>query len=160
MTTFFANVPIWVFPLFILLLALGLRASKEREVPAFLIYALPLLGILTFRNILALSAPTWIWLIAALAYAVGIYFGIAWQKNWLINRTARKVHVKGEWITLIAMMIIFAAGFVNGFLSAVAPDLTQSSGFVVGFAIATCLPSGQFLGRAVTTLRAPITLPS
>ncbi|MGB7318816.1 MAG: hypothetical protein WBC85_12695 [Planktotalea sp.] len=157
MTTFLSNVPFWVFPLFILLLVLGLRASKDRSVPTLLIYALPLLGILTMRNILALSPPLWVWAIAALGYGSGILLGMKWQRGWIIERGAKATRVKGEWITLTAMMVIFAAGFVNGFLSAVMPGLTQSALFAAAFAVITCLPSGQFLGRVITTLRTPVT---
>jgi hypothetical protein len=156
MTTFLSNVPIWVFPLFILLLILGLRASKDRKVPIALIAALPLLGILTLRNILALAPPNWIWLVAAAAYAIGIAAGMVWQRGWIVERSPRIVQVKGEWVTLTAMMIIFAAGFVNGFLSAVMPQLTQFALFATLFTVVTCLPAGQFLGRAITTLRTPI----
>ncbi len=156
MTNFISNVPIWVFPLFFLLLAIGLRATKNRGVPVFLIYALPLLGILTLRNILALSPPAWIWLVAALAYGAGLAFGMRLQRGLLVYRGARHIEVKGEWITLTAMMIIFVAGFANGALSALAPELTKSATFVAIFAAITCLPSGQFLGRAITTLKMPI----
>ena len=41
MTTFISNVPLWVVPLFIVLLILGLRASKARRVPIYVLYALP-----------------------------------------------------------------------------------------------------------------------
>ena len=154
MSTFFSNIPLWVFPLFALLLFLGLRASKTRRVPIALIYGLPLLGVLTLRNILVLDAPSWIWVIAALAYGIGIFFGMRWQRAWIIARHENMVELKGEWVTLTAMMLIFLSGFVNGFLSATMPELTQSAVFLVIFTSFTCAPAGQFLGRAITTLRA------
>ena len=157
MTTFISNVPLWVVPLFIVLLILGLRASKTRRVPIYVLYALPLLGILTLRNIAALSPPSWIWILAALFYLVGFFFGMSWQRKWLVARGVHFVRLKGEWITLMAMMIIFIAGFVKGFLSDVAPNVAHSIGFAAVFAAVTCLPAGQFLGRVITTLRAPIT---
>ena len=156
MIQFFANVPIWVFPLFILLLYLGLRARKDRSVPIFLVAALPLLGILTVRNIIALEPPIWVWWVAAISYAIGINAGVILQRNWIIARTARVVEIKGEWITLTAMMVIFTAGFVNGFLSATMPALTQTAIFLTLFTFLTCAMSGQFMGRAIATLRAPI----
>jgi hypothetical protein len=45
MSRFFTETPIWVWPLFILLLVLGLRARPERAVPVGLFYGLPFLGI-------------------------------------------------------------------------------------------------------------------
>ncbi|WP_439142342.1 hypothetical protein [Planktotalea sp.] len=153
MSTFFSSIPIWVFPLFLLLLILGLRASKTRRVPIAVIYALPLLGILTLNNIVSLEAPSWIWLMAALAYGIGIFFGMRWQKDWIISFQGRTVELQGEWITLSAMMLIFMAGFVNGFLTDTLPELTKSALFLVFFTAFTCAPAGQFLGRAITTLR-------
>lgn len=79
-----------------------------------------------------------------------------WQRSWIIERGAHRVQLKGEWITLSAMMIIFAAGFVNGFLSVVMPALATSALFAVIFIAATCLPAGQFLGRGITTMRTPV----
>ncbi len=154
MSNFFANVPIWVLPLLLLLLVLGLRASRTRKVPIAVIYALPLLGILTLRNIVLLDAPHWIWLWAAFAYGTGVFFGMRWQKRWIIARSGHMLDVKGEWVTLTAMMIIFIAGFVNGTLTATMPDLTKSTIFLLFFTLLTFAPAGQFLGRAITTLRA------
>lgn len=153
MLTFFSNVPLWVYPLFILLLVIGLRASKDRSVPIIVIAALPLLGIMTLRNIIILAPPEWVWSIAALTYAIGIIAGMRLQKNWVISRSSRMASVKGEWITLAAMMVIFAAGFVNGFLTVILPDIAQSSSFAALFTAITCLPPGLFMGRAITTLR-------
>jgi len=157
MVTFFTNVPIWVFPLFIALVILGLRARKDRRVPIALICLLPFLGILTLRNIVAMSPPNWLWIIAASGYAGGIALGIRLQSGWVIERHAQFATVKGEWVTLSAMMIVFVAGFLNGFLSATTPELAQTALFLTGFTAITCLASGQFLGRAIETLRTPVT---
>ena len=155
MLTFLSNVPIWVFPLFILLLVVGLRATKDRKVPVAVIYALPLLGILTIRNLTAMSPPTWIWAVALLAYVVGVAFGMKLQQKWIIKREGSFAHVKGEWLTLVAMMILFTAGFANGFLNATLPSATNSAAFMALFVVLTCLPAGHFLGRTITTLRFP-----
>lgn len=58
---------------------------------------------------------------------------------------------------MTAMMIVFIAGFVNGFLSATLPTVTQSGLFIAAFTAITCLASGQFLGRALKTLQTPVT---
>ncbi|MGH1577870.1 hypothetical protein [Planktotalea sp.] len=160
MSTFFANVPMWVYPLFVLLVILGLRASKDRTVPIILVLALPLLGILTLRNIVSLSPAAWVWLVAAAAYALGIGFGMVWQRGWILLKAKGSIQVKGEWITMLAMMVIFCAGFANGALSALLPEVSQSSMFAACFAVVTCVPAGQFLGRAITTLRAPLSSPA
>ncbi len=156
MSTFISNIPIWVLPLFIVLFIVGLRASKDRSVPILLIYLLPLLGLLTLRNINSLAPPIWLWAFAAVTYSSGIAIGMQLQHGWIVARNAQFAKVKGEWTTMTAMMIVFAAGFVNGFLSATMPALTQTAVFLTGFVAINCLASGQFLGRAFTTLRTPV----
>ncbi|MEP5154677.1 hypothetical protein [Planktotalea sp.] len=157
MSTFLTNVPVWVLPLFILLVSLGWRASKDRTVPLFLIYLLPLLGLITASNLYALAPKPVIWAIATLAYGIGVFMGMTLQRRWTLSRGARIVQVKGEWVTLTAMMIIFAAGFVNGTVSAIAPDITGTMLYLALFAGVACLPSGHFLGRAITIAQTPLT---
>lgn len=157
MSSFFAIVPIWVLPLFIFLLVLGLRARKNRSVPIAILYALPCLGLLSLNNLMALTPVLWAWGLAALGYAIGISLGMRWQRNWTLSRSSRSVNVKGEWVTMTAMMILFAAGFINGTLSALAPELTQTGLYIALFAVFTCIPAGQFLGRAVSIFRTPLT---
>ena len=159
MATFISNVPIWVLPLFIVLFIVGLRASKNRSVPILLIYLLPLLGLLTLPNITSLAPPIWLWTFAAVTYASGIAIGMRLQHGWIVARYAQFAQVKCEWATMTAMtamMIVFAAGFVNGFLGATMPALSQTAVFLTGFVAINCLASGQFLGRAITALRTPV----
>lgn len=157
--SFLANVPVWVFPLFILLVILGLRATKDRAVPVALICALPLLGILTLRNIIMLAPPFWIIAIAVLAYGVGAWAGMRLQHRWIVSRSGMRLQVRGEWVTLAAMMVLFLAGFALGTVQAIAPQIATSAPFAIAFCAITALASGQFLGRAVTGLRASQNLP-
>lgn len=154
MLTVISNIPLWVFPLVLLLFTLGLRASKDRRVPVFVIYLLPLLGMLSWRNITLLNPPATIWVIALAAYAAGFVFGQTWQQSRIIGREGRFIHLQGEWMTMAALMTLFFAGFTKGFLSAVLPDAATSTPFLAAFATITSLPAGMFLGRAVATLRA------
>jgi hypothetical protein len=63
------------------------------------------------------------------------------------------VRVKGEWVTLISVLMIFSANFAQGLFAAVKPDLLHNLVFVAVFAMVISLPSGLFLGRAVAVLR-------
>jgi len=138
------------------LFIVGLRASKNRSVPILLIYSLPLLGLLTLRNITSLAPPIWLWTFAAVTYASGIAIGMRLQHGWIVARYEQFAQVKGEWATITAMMIVFATGFVNRFLGATMPALTQTAVFLTGFVAINCLASSHFLGRAITTLRMPV----
>jgi len=62
MTQIFTGAPIWVWPFLVVLIIIGMRARRDRKASAFLIYAMPLLGILALRSTNALPAGSWIWL--------------------------------------------------------------------------------------------------
>ena len=55
MSAIITETPVWVWPLFLLLLAVGLRARHERFVPVGLFYGLPLLGLSALNAVLGLS---------------------------------------------------------------------------------------------------------
>jgi hypothetical protein len=73
MTQLITGAPVWVWPLCVVLVLVGLRARRERLAPAGLIYALPLLGLMAVRSVMALPAAGAIWLVFGLAYALGTW---------------------------------------------------------------------------------------
>lgn len=147
------NVPIWVWPLFVLLVVLGLRASRTRTVPKLVIYLMPLLGLLTLRSLLGFNLAVWAWGVAGVAYVAGLYLGMIFQKNHILEKGPKTVKIKGEWLTLTMMMILFLSGFVNGFLNDVAPQTVQSIGYVIGMTLLLSLTAGTFMGRSIMTWR-------
>lgn len=152
--TFVSNIPVWVLPLFLWLLFLGLRATRTRTVPIVLICALPLLGLLTVRNIASLAPPLWIVMLALAVYIFGAWLGMRAQRKWIIARHGMKLEVRGEWVTLAAMMVLFLAGFALGAATAIAPGIAANVVFAAAFCSVTALVSGQFLGRAIASFRA------
>lgn len=152
--TILANIPLWVWPLFVLLLVVGLRASKTRRAPLALILALPLLGVLSLRALSALPDPTTVWSLWPLGLLTGTLLGYRLQTRWLISRQGAWVHLRGEWLTLIVTMVIFWSNFATGMARAMAPALVASTPFQAGLALLLGLCAGTFLGRAIRTLRA------
>ena len=155
MSALFTSAPLWVWPLLAMLLALGLNAMRTRTTPAWPLYGLPLLGVLSLRSVSALEAANWVWGVFALAYALGAVFGLRFQARRILKKAGRKVLLKGEALTLPSVMVLFWANFALGVLSAVAPDVLASLGFQAGFASVLAGVSGSFLGRAAAILRAP-----
>ncbi|MGH1356370.1 MAG: hypothetical protein ACRBBS_14985 [Thalassovita sp.] len=151
--TILTNAPIWVWPVFLLLLMLGLRATRDRKAPLALILALPLLGVLSIRTLAGLPAPVWGWAVWGGALILGGVLGAKLQSRWLIEREGWTVTLRGEWLTLTTMMFIFWSNFATGMLQAVAPQILTAPGFVAGLACTLGLCSGSFLGRAIRTLR-------
>ena len=82
MSELITQTPIWVWPLFILLVVLGLRARRERLVPLAMFYALPLLGFSALNAVIGLAAGPSIWVIFAVAYGAGIYGGYLVQRSY------------------------------------------------------------------------------
>lgn len=152
--TILANIPLWVFPLFLLLLVVGLRAMQRRRVPVALIYLIPLLGLLGIRAIAALPADAWIWAVFAVFGIFGVRTGMALQKRWLIARIGNRVELEGEPLTLVLMMSVFAGNFVVGMVSEVAPDVLTMALFQFGFTALLSTVSGVFCGRALWVYRA------
>ncbi len=153
MSALITQTPIWVWPLFILLVVLGLRARHKRLVPIAMFYALPLLGFSALNAVYGLGAGPSIWVIFAAAYGAGIYGGYLVQRQWILGRDGHRVLLAGESLTLTMMMLVFGASFVGGFLEAVAPQTYSSLGFQVIFASVVALSSGSFAGRALRVWR-------
>jgi hypothetical protein len=151
--TLLTNAPLWVWPLFLLLLVVGLRATRTRRAPLVLILALPLLGVLSLRTLSGLPAPVWGWCVWAGALILGGLVGARLQSRWLIAREGRWVSLRGEWLTLSAMMLLFWSNFATGVLQAVAPSVLVAPGFVAGLAGILGVCAGSFLGRAIQTVR-------
>lgn len=148
--------PLWVWPLLVVLVFVGVRARRERSVPAGMIYALPLLGGMTLRTVLALPAGGWIWGIFALAYAAGAYGGYVLQRAWILGNDGGRVRLGGEALTLTAVMVIFWASFAGGVLRAVAPGAYGSAVFMAVFAALLAACGGSFAGRALRVWRARV----
>lgn len=147
-----SNVPPWVWPLFVLLLAVGLRATKTRRAPLALILALPLLGVLSLRALAALPDPTTVWSLWPLGLLIGSLLGYRMQTRWLISRQGAWVHLRGEWLTLIVTMVIFWSNFATGMARVLAPALIGSLPFQAALALLLGMCTGIFLGRAARTL--------
>ncbi|UYV36544.1 hypothetical protein N4R57_16275 [Rhodobacteraceae bacterium D3-12] len=60
--------------------------------------------------------------------------------------------MRGETLTLLTILTVFAANFVVGTVQAVAPDVAGGLGFRVGFAVIEGGVSGVFLGRTLAII--------
>ena len=148
-----SGAPIWVWPLLLVLILVGIRASRDRTAPVYIYYGLPLLAIMSLNTIMGQPNPTIAWICFGLGYLLGCATAFSMQSNWLIERNDTRLSLKGEWVTLITMMVIFWSNFVNGMLLDVAPNLQTIPVFTAAFTLVIGLASGTFLGRALYILR-------
>lgn len=145
----FTNAPLWVWPLLALLIVVGLNAMRTRQTLALAIYGLPLLGILPLRTVAGLEAAPWVWAVFAGAYALGAVIGFRFQAPRVLAKQSGRVRLRGEALTLVAVLVIFLANFLRGVLDAVAPQALESAGFAAALAGVLALVAGSFLGRAL-----------
>lgn len=153
MTTLITGAPLWVWPLFVVLLLAGLRARHTREVRVVLIYALPLLGLLALRSVSAVGGGVWVWAVFAIAYGAGALAGHQMQKHWTLARAGRKVRLAGETVTLLVMMVLFWVNFAVGVLQATAPAVVTRPEFLAALCILLGGCAGTFAGRALRIWR-------
>lgn len=147
--------PIWVWPLLVLLVVLGWRASRRREVPVAVIFALPLMGLLSLRAVHGLEAGALAWGLFIAAYGAGGWSGAVVQRGWIIAKGNGRVTLKGEWLTMVQVVTIFAMNFAAEATRAIAPDIEAGPVFPAVFAAVAGAVAGLFAGRAVAVLLAP-----
>jgi len=146
--------PIWVWPLLALLIFFGYQASKDRRVPIVIICLLPLLGIISLRSIGSLPNPVFAWTSYGIGYALGSAFGYVKQASWIIAREDKMITLKGEWITMLTMMVVFWMNFASGVTKEISPQTFASDEFTVISTLVAGIVGGIFLGRAIRVVRA------
>lgn len=150
---FFTQAPLWVWPLLVGLVFVGLRAMGERRVPIWMVFALPGLVVLALRTVAGLQPGPLGWTVFAVAWAVSAAGGYRIARRWVIAREGARLHLRGEGLTMVALMVIFWANFVAGVLQAIAPETLHSAIGIGVFAGLLAAASGQFAGRALFAAR-------
>ncbi|WGW03879.1 hypothetical protein [Tropicibacter oceani] len=154
MSSILSTIPLWVFPLLLGLIVLGLRALGDRSSPVLVIYALPLLGLLSLNTASRLG---WAAVLAlALAWVVGAGLGHAAQPKWTVSRSARRVVLRGEAVTMVTILTLFVVNFAVGMTQGIAPDLAGGILFAAGYGSIAGLLSGSLAGRALSVWRTPL----
>lgn len=153
MLQFITGAPVWVWPLFALLVYLGIHSSKERNSSVKSAYFLPLLGLTTINGIIALPNQSLSWSAFLLFYAAFGFATYRLQERWIVSRDGSRVTLAGEWFTFGVLMTQFVTNYADGVTKAVNPDLYTSPTFSVIFASVIGAASGTFLGRALRIIR-------
>lgn len=153
MLAFFAAIPVWVLPLALLLGYLGHRARKDRTSSVKVLCALPFLGLASIGTAFELGLVALITL--AIGRILGTGLGLKLQPRWTIARDATHVRLRGEGVTFVKIISLFALNFLGAALIGIVPDLTQSFPLAVAYGLSTGLLSGVFAGRALYVLRLP-----
>lgn len=146
-------IPLWVVPLAFGLLWLGLRATRDRHVRPLLIYALPMLGLLSLSRALGLGRADLALVALGLALVAGAVAGHALQARWTLGHGGGRVHLRGEWLTLVTLLGLFGLNFAAGMVQGMAPGLAAGAGFALAFGAVAGALSGLLVGRAIKVAR-------
>lgn len=149
------KIPIFVWPLFVVLLLGGLRARKTGTVPLAILLLIPSLFFVwslfsffgKYGNDLV-SILLWI-----LCLGVGFLLGfLHMQKLELrFDKKKRKVEMPGSWIPLMLSMSIFTSKFSIGMMGSMLPHLSGSILFL-GLELFSTIILGVFAGRGIGCL--------
>lgn len=156
-TAILSAIPLWVFPLLFGLIWLGTRAARDRTVSPWLVYTLPLLGLLSLFRALGLTEADIALIALFLSYLAGTRLGYWIQPRWIVARSAGRVHLRGEWVTMTTILGLFTLNFATGMSQGMASALADGTGFAVGFGTLAGLMSGSLLGRALRVAHWPVT---
>jgi hypothetical protein len=155
MLNIITEIPIWVWPLFFILLLGGLKARKTSTVPLTMLLLIPSVfftwGLFSFYGTHAchlISILLWL-LSLALGFCVGF---IHMQKLDLrFDKQQKKVQLPGSWIPLILSMAIFTTKFTLGMLTAMHPNLIGSLP-LLSLELFSTFIAGIFAGRGISCL--------
>ena len=147
--------PIWVWPLLAFLLGYGIRASHDRDTSVWPVYLVPLLGLITLKTILTASGGQAVWLSYVAAYVLAATAGYALQRRWLVEKYENRVTLKGEWLTLVVVMVLFWSNFAFGVTRVLASEIITQVSNQVLYALVVGIASGSLLGRALQVVLAP-----
>jgi hypothetical protein len=162
MTSFILQVlqrtPLWVWPLFLALVWLGVLQSRPRELSRTRLFVLPavmiglsLLSVGSTFGGAPVSLAAWG---GGIALAVLVYRLTGRPAGVVYSPASRTYSVPGSWLPLTLMMAIFFSRYAISVTLAIQPLLREAAAFAGGVSLLSGLASGIFFARARRILRA------
>lgn len=152
-TTATARTPLWVWPALVLLIWFGLRQTRSRRVPVWVLAINPaILVALTGPNLIGLARagaviPVLGWFVLA---TVGAGIG-GWTARGLAIKAdmrARRLELPGSWAPFAIYMAVFVGRYVLGYLGGRWPELAGDATYLMAGAAFGGLMSGLLIGRS------------
>jgi hypothetical protein len=146
------HTPVWVYVLFFALLILGWMQSRDRVVPYFRAFILPCMMMLfSIYGVVAAFGMS----IGIVAWSIGmmIVLALGIRIRAFYNAVFMEEHkafaIKGSWLWLALMMIIFWLKFAVGVALARQLEIVYEPWFILSISLCYGLLSGVFLVRMV-----------
>ncbi len=166
MTTFVVTVvaraPSWVWALLAVLVAVGLRQTRDQRLSELRLWTLPLtfsalslLGLDQNFGWLSAAQPAWLvgtMLGAAASYALGMPRRIEPLPGGLYR-------VRGSWLPMAMILTIFALRYALAVVLSIAPELAHDAAWAAATGAVCGLPTGLYAARAwFVTRRLPLAM--
>lgn len=151
-----SHTPIWVWVLLAVLFVRGLKMTVDRDTSTRALVLLPLLMLAWSLSGLIGQADQHpgvllVWLAgAALTLGCAARFGRPDAMQWLGQG---QVRVRGSWLPLTVMMVIFCVQYLKNMLFAIQPELRSALVFNAVVALISGLLNGLLLARLLNLLR-------
>ena len=151
--TVVSHTPLWVWPLYALLLFLAGQGTRARVVPLFRMLILPVVvTVLTISTGIVAGAsglPS-----ILIGFTLGSALGVLFERDDTLRRLPDgRVWLRGEWLSFVQLVVVlvvrYAIAIVSGMYPIINGDPTWHSGSLL---VATAL-SAIFLGRTARKLR-------
>lgn len=152
-TQILIHTPLWVYGLFIVLVAFGLQQTRSRNVNGVLAYFLPVgmiaLSLAGINSSFGIKpAPLAMWAIGLLIVTV-IGFKRFRDDRVKFTRSSRSFFIPGSWTPFFVIMAIFFTKYVFAVMHAFDAEIVTTKAFVAALSLAYGCFSGYFSSRAV-----------
>lgn len=144
--------PVWVYVLFLALLGLGWMQSRDRIVPYARAFILPLIMVLfSIYSVVSAFGMS----IGVVAWSLGmiIIMALGIRIRAFYNAVFMEEHkafaIKGSWLWLALMMVVFWLKFAVGVALARELEIVYEPWFILGISLCYGVLSGIFLVRMV-----------
>ncbi len=149
------KIPVFVWPLFAILLLSGLRARKTSTVPIAVLLLIPsiFLGWSLFSFFGKYATDPLAILFWFLCLGMGFFIGFLHMQSLKLqfDKQKKKVELPGSWIPLMLSMSIFTSKFSIGMMSSIMPHLNGTLLFL-GLELFSTIILGIFAGRGINCL--------
>ncbi|MBP1681902.1 MAG: hypothetical protein H6Q35_2241 [Proteobacteria bacterium] len=150
--TILQHTPAWVYVLFVVLLGLGWMQSRDRVVPYFRAFVLPcimvIFSIYGVVSAFGMSIGIVAWSLGMMAVmALGIRIRAFYNAVYIEEHNA--FAIKGSWLWLALMMVIFWLKFAVGVMLARQLAVIYEPWFILSVSFCYGLLSGIFLVRVI-----------
>ena len=149
--------PLWVWPLLALLVVLGLRSTRPRELSEASVFVWP--AIMTALSVYSIAATygahplalgSWLsGMIAAILIGRMVTLGSGAARY---DRKTGTFHVPGSWVPLVLLLAVFWSRFAIGVAKTRFPHVLGTPQFLTTAGLALGLCSGLFAARSLALI--------